>query len=158
MRRKSRQSRMFLADHFFQADRCVFAEQMCLLRCALAGSVACPARIIFFKRIDVFLQSRYACCGVRLRVRWLAPPGAHNDLRWFRWHAPPSSKDSEGALLKPPFSGSVLRKAFVCEGGSKNKTFVRSLPASCGRAHCYYQTFSGAWPHAKSGLVTLKFS
>ena len=84
----------------------------------------------FFKRIDVFLQSRYACCGVRLRVRWLAPPGAHNDLRWFRWHAPSSSKDSEGALLKPPFSGSVLRKAFVCKGGSKNKTFVGSLPAS----------------------------
>ena len=40
------------------------------------------------------------------------------------------SKDSEGALLKPPFSGSVLRKAFVCKGGSKNKTFVGSLPAS----------------------------
>ena len=70
----------------------------------------------------------------------------------------PAVRIQKGALLKPPFSGSVLRKAFVSKGGSKNKTFVGSLPASCGRAHCYYQTFSGAWPHAKSGLVTLKFS
>ena len=82
MRRKSRPSRMFLADHFFQRID-VFLQSR--YACCGARSVACPARIIFFKRIDVFLQSRYACCGVRLRVRWLAPPGAHNDLRWFRW-------------------------------------------------------------------------
>ena len=104
--------------------------------------VVCFLRIIFFKRIDVFLQSRYACCGVRLWVRWLAPPGAH---KYSRWHAPPSSKDSEGALLKPPSSRSVLRRAFVREEGPRKQDFrgksackLRAravlLPDFCGTA------------------------